>query len=737
MSSPAVKSPFGAFGIKLYKVLQETEGNVVASPISAFITLAMALNGARGKTEAEMLQILQLPANREEVADLFYSVINSLKNTKGVEMKLANKAYIDDDFEIKIDYVATLVKSFLTTLESVNFKNAGATTKINDWVADATNQKIINLFPEPLDLTTRLVLVNALYFKGDWKNPFDRTKTTTAPFKSALGGNVDVQMMSHKAKFVYKKLEQYDAQLVVLPYEGGELSMVIILPKEEDGLPNLESKLGVEDLPTLLEGAKESPINLLLPRFKIESTHDLKTISQKLGLKLLFGGTADFSGITDEKVNVDSFVQKAYFEVNEEGAEGSVSSGISFNFRAGLPTMNCNHPFFRLTSSEHVQKEKVFSTKPSYSNMSSPVLQSPISGFGINFYKTLQATEGNVVASPISAYIALAMALMGARGGTETELRQALQLPSQRDEVERFFFETISGLKNAKEVKLKLANKAFIASNLEVKPDYVSSLEKNFFTTIESIDFTAPKATKKINNWIAWATNRKILTLFENDLPPTTKLVLVSALYFKGKWKQAFSRSQTETASFKSAGRSFNVQMMYQQAKLFYKELDQYDAKLVILPYEGDEMSMVIVLPNKEDGLAELEGKLGRGDLADLISGVKRSLLQLSVPRFKIESTHDLKSLLQKNGVNLIFSRNANFSGITDENVSVDSIMQKAFIEVNEEGAEAAAATGVTFVGLSALQPRQVIFNCDHPFLYFVLFKRSFTIFGGRVTSPA
>ncbi|XP_059482067.1 serpin B3-like isoform X2 [Neocloeon triangulifer] len=368
--------------------------------------------------------------------------------------------------------------------------------------------------------------------------------------------------------------------------------------------------------------------------------------------------------------------------------------------------------------------------------MSSPVKTSPFSAFGINFYKKLQETEGNVVASPISALTVLAMALNGARGETEAELRQALQVSAVREEVERIFFEAINSLKKTENAVVTMANKAFIADRFNIKPNYVASLKKSFLTTIEGIDFSASDATTKINDWVAEATNQKIQKLFVDPLDSATRLVLVNALYFKGEWRKQFDRDETETKPFKSTSGNLNVQMMSLSSAFYYKKLDQYDAQLVEIPYKGNEFSMVIILPNKEDGLTELEGKLGQQNLTELLFDAEWSRVNISLPRFKIESSHDLKPLMQKMGVNLIFLNGSDFSGITDENVSVTSIVQKAYIDVNEEGSEAAAATGISMELTSAPGLSGFNFNCDHPFLYFVLFKRAFTIFGGRVSKP-
>ncbi|CAB3370921.1 Hypothetical predicted protein [Cloeon dipterum] len=368
------------------------------------------------------------------------------------------------------------------------------------------------------------------------------------------------------------------------------------------------------------------------------------------------------------------------------------------------------------------------------------VSQSPMGAFGVNFYKAIGEQSGNLIASPLSAYFALAMVLMGARGKSESEMLRVLRLPaglSAKNDIERLFSELTSHLNSMQQVELSLANRAFAAADIRIKPDYAKSLTKTFSSQIANVNFADPKTKNLINEWVEKVTKNKIRNLFKDDFDSATRLVLVNAVYFKGSWKNAFDKKLTSSQKFKTGGSSVQVQMMSHPRKTYmYRNLEEYNAQLLELPYKGGELSMVIILPNKDDGLAQLERSLGRADIAELLSKASNtSNVIFSMPKFKIETSLKLNAYLQKMGLVDIFTKGANLTGISEESLSVTTVVQKAFIEVNEEGTEAAASTGIG-IGLTSV-PNFTDFRCDHPFLYFVTFKRLFTLFGGRVMNPA
>ncbi|CAH2020518.1 unnamed protein product [Acanthoscelides obtectus] len=218
-----------------------------------------------------------------------------------------------------------------------------------------------------------------------------------------------------------------------------------------------------------------------------------------------------------------------------------------------------------------------------------------------------------------------------------------------------------------------------------------------------------------------------------------TRLVLVNAIYFKGKWSHPFPVAQTQTEKFYiNDDEIMDVQMMHLTKNLFYKEDETLDAKVLELPYSNKELSMIIILPNKRNGIHELEKKLATVDLSTITENMYKPEVKVSLPKFKIETdVMDLTQPLKDAGLEQIFTDEADFSGMLDnpERLAVSQVVQKAFIEVGEEGTEAAAASGLHVrVRKSASFPEEFI--ADHPFVLSLVLSNPCEIFVGRIEKP-
>ncbi|XP_076242562.1 antichymotrypsin-2 isoform X6 [Calliopsis andreniformis] len=355
------------------------------------------------------------------------------------------------------------------------------------------------------------------------------------------------------------------------------------------------------------------------------------------------------------------------------------------------------------------------------------------------FQAVVEENRGNLIMSPLSVSVVLAMAAYGARGETEEQFKKVLHLPSSKTLGTSGYQALIDSINGIKENKLLLANKVFAAEKFAVKPDYKSLTENYFRSVTQLVNFAkSNEAANTINTWVQQNTNNRINELVSpGDLNAMTALVLVNAVYFKGQWKNKFNPTFTKDMPFHVNENTVkNVPTMYRQGSYKYGELPNLNAKFIEIPYKGNELSMVIILPNEINGLAAVEQKLQSVSLADILNQGYERDVQLFLPKFKIEKKIELNGILGKMGLTSMFSSRANFSGIADDDLVVSKVVQKAFIEVNEEGSEAAAATAVGVIPLSLPLPSYV-FLISGPFYYAITSRNDNTIlFSGQIISP-
>jgi serpin B len=356
--------------------------------------------------------------------------------------------------------------------------------------------------------------------------------------------------------------------------------------------------------------------------------------------------------------------------------------------------------------------------------------------FGTDLYQRL-AGPGNLVLSPASIAAALRMALIGARGETAAELARALHLPGPESAVEAQ--RELSAIPSGEALTLRVVNTAWMDSSFSIKDEYLRQP-----VTVERVAFARQpeEARRAINSAVAEQTAGKITNLIGPGLvSAATRLVLVNAIYLKARWEHEFPARQTRKESFYPEGSgSVPVDMMHMDERLGYHRGDGYQA--VLLPYRDGPLAMAIVLPDGPlsrfplDGLGGLSGVLG-GLLAD----PEESQVDLRLPKFTITAACLLKDTLEALGIRRAFDDDADFSGISDaESLQISEVVHQAFIDVDEEGTEAAAATAVVFLTAAFARrqaARRVVFTADRPFLFAVVDTRAgLPLFLGQVTRP-
>ncbi|KAJ8277739.1 hypothetical protein GJAV_G00079350 [Gymnothorax javanicus] len=377
-------------------------------------------------------------------------------------------------------------------------------------------------------------------------------------------------------------------------------------------------------------------------------------------------------------------------------------------------------------------------------------LKAANTNFSLDLFKKIRERKetDNIFYSPLSISSALAMVYMGARGNTATQMSQSLHF-EKADGLHAGFRTLMSELnKEGAPYALSLANRLYGEQSYNFLEKFIEDTKKFYQAELETVDFisSAEAARVNINSWVEKTTQEKIKDLLsQGTLDSLTRLVLVNAIYFKGDWDQKFEATATKEAPFKlSKNESKPVQMMHQKAKFGYTFISEVNCQILEMPYIGKELSMLILLPKDiEDdstGLVQLESGLTYEKFIDWTQPdmMERIEINVALPKFKMEETYDLKEILISMGMEDAFDvSKSDFSGLSASNELVLSkVVHKSFVEVNEEGTEAAAATAAV-VMLRCARPRPVMFIADHPFLFFIRHNPSQSVlFCGRFCSP-
>ena len=320
------------FAIDLYGQLRTEPGNLFFSPNSISTALAMTYAGAESSTAGQMAEVLHFELPEDRLHPAFSGLLGRLNSKKkGIEVRAANRLWGQKGYTFLPAYLQTTRDQYGAELGQVDFvqQTEAARQTINTWVQDQTNDKIKDLIPAGvLNNMTRLVLTNAIYFKGNWEHQFDKEATQSAPFHVSADEKVEVPMMFQKEKFAHGTVD--DVQLLKLPYVGKDFSMLVLLPKAVDGLPALEQKLTIENLNKWMAVLEEKKVDVYLPKFKLTSEFSLDGVLAKMGMTDAFcPEQADFSGMTGNKeLYISAVVHKAFVDVNEEGTEAAAATGV-------------------------------------------------------------------------------------------------------------------------------------------------------------------------------------------------------------------------------------------------------------------------------------------------------------------------------------------------------------------------------------------------------------------------
>jgi serpin B len=340
------------FAVDMYKVLAtDNNENIFFSPFSISIALGMTYAGAEGSTKQQISEVLNFPINDKALHKKLGALQNELigKSQKGVEVSIANQLWADQNYKFKCAYTRGVKRNYSAPVKRVDFysKPDECRLEINKWVEQQTKDRIKDLLPDgSISSLTKLVLTNAIYFKGQWDNKFDMDLSKEDVFFKSSEEKIATTFMNERAK--YKIYNGDDLQMLELPYTGKDFSMLVLLPNEGVSLNDIERTITFNAISAFAEQLVESEVIVSLPKFKFNAEYGLKPVLSSMGMPIPFSNGADFSrmsGNTDLKI--DEVFHKAFVEVSEEGTEAAAATAVVIVLKSVIIPVEfiANRPF--------------------------------------------------------------------------------------------------------------------------------------------------------------------------------------------------------------------------------------------------------------------------------------------------------------------------------------------------------------------------------------------------------
>lgn len=367
-----------------------------------------------------------------------------------------------------------------------------------------------------------------------------------------------------------------------------------------------------------------------------------------------------------------------------------------------------------------------------------------INKFTFDMYKQVSKEGENLFFSPYSISSALAMTYAGAESVSKDEMQKTLYFDADKNATHqgfRLLNQTLA--QHEKVVQINIANSLWIQKNFKFKDDYFKAVKYNYNAQLEYCDFKSePEAARvRINKWVETKTKEKIKDLIPSGgINDMTRLVLTNAIYFKAEWNDQFTKeASAENNFYLNADKSNAIKATFMNKKFRINYYEDNYIQAIEIPYKNRGFSMLIILPSQSIKISEVEKQLDYANYSERISKLAYTNVQVSLPKFTIESSFDLSEQLINLGMPKSFSRDADFSGMTGEpNLMIDKVFHKTFIQVDEEGTEAAAATAVVMMEKSAAPSREIkVFNANRPFIFMIKeFNTGAIIFAGKVEKP-
>ncbi|MFO7677408.1 MAG: serpin family protein [Thermoplasmatota archaeon] len=366
-----------------------------------------------------------------------------------------------------------------------------------------------------------------------------------------------------------------------------------------------------------------------------------------------------------------------------------------------------------------------------------------VNAFSFELFKELFDSDENQFISAYSIFTALSMTYEGAKGETAKQMKQVLQVEQDNASFHQYMKNLYDSLNTKNDYfDISTANALWVKENLELLDAYLAIIKEYYGGQVSPVDYGQPvQAAEIINQWVENQTNGLITDLIDASMiTPLTVLILTNAIYFKGIWKTQFEPENTTLRPFTTSSDSIveveTMSLLDMSYRFSYTENDFM--KMLELPYSGEDISMMVMLPKNND-LGSLVDMLDYEMFSSWVSSLNARNVEIYLPKFEVETEYSLIEFLKNIGMDIPFTANADFSLITgNKDLFISSVVHKAFIEVNEQGTEAAAATGIVLPTSVNGSPSPIIFDCNQPFLYLIYHKQTDTIlFMGTIEDPS
>lgn len=340
----------------LPEIKADSKGNAFISPTSLYMALAMAYNGADGKTKEEIAEVLHTELDAEGMNRANASLLAMLdKDSEAITLNVANSMWLNGKFQLREEFATSNQDYFNAELKVMDVAATGTADKINGWVENATGGKIKDMVAEPLNPDLVVMLLNALYFKADWQFEFDEKQTAAAPFYNENGESMEKQFMQMETVLDYLETDEFQA--VALPYGEGDMTMNVFLPAEGTTLKEFTESLTSEKWESWKTGSSEQPVSIQMPKFQLSYEVELNEVLKKLGMATAFQKGANFSKIIeeDDPLWISLVKQKTFIEVDEKGTEAAAATEIDIVTESAGPEavpMVVDRPFYIAISDE-------------------------------------------------------------------------------------------------------------------------------------------------------------------------------------------------------------------------------------------------------------------------------------------------------------------------------------------------------------------------------------------------
>ncbi|RWS28370.1 hypothetical protein B4U80_08801 [Leptotrombidium deliense] len=633
----------------------QNEPFIFFSPIGIQTAFTIVLLGAKARTEDELFTGLGYKAadfdanNNTEIHEAF-ALFRSLRtNPKDFKLKLANRILINKGFELLEKYTNNVIKYYGSNVSEVDFTNANLTEEVNNWVSNETESAIPQLLTQPPDQDTKMIILNAVYFKGNWKQQFKRSQTKPGLFYMKNNVTAKVPFMHNFGKY---RIAQRNLYILLEMKYIGNISMFVVVPNDKNGLYQTTEEFKYNEYVQAIDSLKEVDVDLKLPKFTLNKEYSLKNHLDQLAITDLFSTSADLTGMANkDKLCTTQAIHKTFVDVNEE-----------VHMHLGLAKAN--------------------------------------NKFAIDMLKIINdGIYPFICFSPIGIQTQLSSLLLDAKLKTGYELFSGLMykfaefddnnLTNVREAFSLFRSTLNEQTKNSKDFALKIATRLLVSKSLRVNQTYKESVSKYFGTSVSEADFTGDeKQRSKIvedeNNWVKQVTNAIIETLLPGLFNETTTMDIMNAVYFQDKWRQPFKPSNTKPDLF-HVKKNINTTVPFMSNAGKYKISKHHLFTLIEIKYASD-VSFCVMLPNDKNGLDSLIYELNYEIFLHALKSLNESDIFLKLPKFTLNKLWSLEKFVDSLGIRDIFEDSADFSDMVEnkeaKGVYITEALHKAVLQM-------------------------------------------------------